>query len=149
MVCATLEVAVPHEVTIDGERFAVRDVVDVGRLGDRPLLRLHHLASGDTVVIAPVGATCDGVPLLGKLGVIPWGTGALLRAERRRIEVVWRSGDAPCVARAEWRCRLCFAGLAAGEPAVRCTCMAVFHTECAAARITCPGCGAAAEGTDS
>jgi hypothetical protein len=131
----------PHEVVIDGARFAVDDVLDVGRADGTLLLRAHRLADGDVVVVAAGEASRDGRPLVGGLAVVPWGAAALLRLGHLRVDVTWRAATERCVAFAGARCRVCFDDLRAAEPAVSCACAALFHLPCDGARVDCPACG--------
>ena len=84
----------PHEIVIGGERVALRDVVDLGRAAGAALLRVHRLANGDALVIAAGDARRDGAPLLGGLGIVAWGEGALLRVAGLRVEIIWRNRGA-------------------------------------------------------
>jgi hypothetical protein len=133
----------PHEVLIAGERLTLRDELSVGAWGDGPLLWLRRLANGDAVVVTAAAATRDGLPLLGGIGVVEWGTSALLRAAGVRVEIAWRVVAERRPAEGREECPICFGGLERGVPAIACRCESLFHDECNAARIDCPDCGAA------
>jgi hypothetical protein len=135
----------PHEVVIHGERLPLHDVLDVGHAAGGPLLRFLRLPGGDAAVIAATDATRDGRPLVGNLGVVDWGTSALLRAGGLRAEVAWRAGGERRRDVAGGRCRLCFGAFAPGETAVGCRCQVLFHEDCDRARLDCPACGAVRE----
>ena len=138
----------PHAAVAASERLALHDVIEIGRDGDVPVLRVHRLESGDAVVITAVEATRDGVPLLGNLGVVGWGAGALIRAGRLRVDIVWQATGARRAADAGCRCRVCFGSFATTEIAVSCPCEAVFHEDCDAVRVNCPACGSPREEAD-
>lgn len=133
----------PHELNVDGERIPLGDVVDIGRGAGKPLLRLIALAGGGAAVISATEATRDGRPLIGRLGIIGWGSGALVRAGRLRVEIAWRAAAARQAGRGDDRCRLCFGAFAPGEVAVTCrSCQVLFHLECDEVRLDCLACGA-------
>jgi hypothetical protein len=129
-----------HDIIINGERQPWDEVAQFGPC-ERPRLRLHRLANGDALVITSDRTTRDGLPLLGNLAVIAWGTGARLRCGSFSAEIVWQSRNEAHTAARATRCRLCFGAIAAGETVVRCACAALLHLECDAVRVTCPGCG--------
>src|SRR5436305_97816 len=106
-----------------------------------PFVRSRHDIGRDEQVIAAGEATGDGRPLLAGLGVVEWGSGALVRAGRLRLKVAWRAAGERCVAEAGRRCRICFGQFCDGEPAVNCRCDALFHEECSEVCITCQACG--------
>jgi len=139
-----------HEIVRDGQRLAVGETTEIGQAAAlpvaAPLLRFHRLSNGDVVVIAAGAATLDGTPLLGHLGIIAWGSGAVLRAAGERVEVRWQAAGTRRPAQAGERCRVCFGACAAGEPVTLCACAAVFHDACDRVRINCPGCGAPPQG---
>jgi len=131
----------PHEVAIDDQRLALDDEVALGRRDDGPLVCVRRLASGDAVVITACDATRDGLPLLGGLGLVAWGTSALVRCGGVRIEIVWRAGTEQRAAVAGQTCGLCFGAFADGEPLVGCVCDVAFHLDCDTVRVECPRCG--------
>jgi len=131
----------PHVIAIADRRHVLRDEVLIGRASGDVLLRALRGPDGEAIVLASGDATRDGAPMLGRLGVVPWGAGAVLRVDRVRIEVGWCGGTAPGRARPGDRCALCFGTLAPGEAAVVCDCTLTFHDDCNRARINCPGCG--------
>ena len=132
----------PHEVVIDGERLTLRDELSVGAWGDGPLFWLRRLANGDAAVVTATGATRDGLPMPGGIGVVEWGAGALLRAAGVRIEIAWRAVAERRPAEGREECPICFGGFEHGVLAIACRCETLFHDECNAARIDCPDCGA-------
>jgi hypothetical protein len=134
-----------HEIIMDGAPQPPSAVTDIGPAA-RPWLRVHRLPNADTLVISSAGATRDGTPLLGNLGLVPWGTSALLRAGAARVEIVWHARSEVGAADGATCCRMCFGSIAAGEPALRCACAVLLHEECDKVRITCPGCGLPNEG---
>jgi hypothetical protein len=133
----------PHDLVIDGIHHELREVLDLGRAGAR--LRVHKLPEGDAVLLTSAAATRDGFPLLGNLGVVCRGEGALVRLQGLRVEVAWRDAAGARPADATDRCRLCLAAFTPDEEAIVCRCEVVFHRDCARVLITCPGCGTGAE----
>jgi hypothetical protein len=129
-----------HIAVVNAERRLLGELIALPTSGGP--LRLHRTSAGDAVVISAVAATRDGVPLLGNLGVVDWGTAALVRAREVRVELLWQPQTERRVAPAGWRCRICFAPIAAGDEAVLCSCTQPFDAECEAVRISCPACGA-------
>jgi hypothetical protein len=147
-----------HEIVIDGERRAIDDVLEIGRVGARPALRVHRLDDGDACVVTAGAATRDGVDIVGNLCTVAWGDGAVVRCAdgggdgrgrgRLRVDVVWRTDAARAVAGAGGSCRLCFGSFADEEVAMSCACeSALFHAECEAVRISCPTCGRSSTGS--
>ena len=132
----------PHEVLIAGQRLPLHDELAAGAWADGPLLWLRRLPGGDAVVVAATDATRDGLPLLGGIGVIDWGTSALLRAGGIRVEIVWRAAAGRRLAEGPEECPICFGAFEPGVPAIACRCETLFHDECNAARADCPDCGA-------
>jgi hypothetical protein len=133
----------PHVVVTPAASLVLRDIVEVGRSGQVPVLRFVRMTGGDTVVLAPPsGARIDGRPMLGGLAVIDRGAGALVRAGEWRVEVRWQSAREWRTAPAGLECAVCFGAIAAGEPIVACRCEAPAHADCATLAITCPGCAA-------
>ena len=130
----------PHEVSIDGQRFVVRGVLD---LAGAVRLRLHELGSGGALVIAESAATRDGRPLVGRAAFVAWGEGARLRVRGRRVDVVWHHANGRRSVAAGEVCRLCAGSFTPAEREVAtCTCGAAFHDECFELRVSCPACGA-------
>lgn len=132
----------PHEVLIADRRLPLRDELTVGASADGPLLWLRRLANGDAAVVAATDATRDGLPLLGGIGVIDWGTSALLRVAGVRVELLWRAATERRLAEGAEECATCFGAFEPGVPAIACRCETLFHEECNAARFDCPDCGA-------
>ncbi len=132
----------PHEVLIADQRLPLHDELTVGAWADGPLLWLRRLANGDAVVVTAPDATRDGLPLLGGIGVIDWGTSALLRAGGVRVEIVWRAAAERRHAQGPEECPICFGAFEREVPAIACRCETLFHDECNAARVDCPDCGA-------
>jgi hypothetical protein len=133
----------PHVITVDGTRSVIGGVVDVGRNGDRPLVRFHPSDDGDLVVLAPSGALIDGRPMVGGVAVVSWGSGAVVRADDLRVEVRFEAARETMRATAGMRCALCFDAVRVGEIVARCVCRSTVHAECYALLISCPSCGAA------
>ena len=133
-----------HAIVVAGSRTALRGVVELGRNGERPLLRFQPFARGDLVVLAPSGARIDGRPMVGGLAVVDWGSGAVVRALDLRVEVRWERARETRGATEDRRCAICFDALAALETVVACSCETIVHQECFAATISCPSCGDAA-----
>ena len=131
-----------YEIIIDG----VRHAADVGGAPATPLLRVRRCADGSAVCITAADALRDGLPLLGNLTRIEWGSSALLRIGRTRVEIRWRAACERRPADAGACCRVCFGRFALGEVAVACVCGVLFHNDCERARLTCPGCGASPDG---
>lgn len=134
----------PHVIAIDGTHVPVRDVVELGRNAERPLLRFRTLGTGDLAVFAPAGARIDGFPLAGGLAVVSWGSGAVVRAHDLRVEVRWEDAREAGPARTATRCVLCFSAIDVGADAVACYCRAPVHGSCFAVMLSCPSCGVAA-----
>src|SRR2546426_12689226 len=107
----------PHALLTDTGTLLLHDVLDVGGGAEQPHLRLHALRGGDAVAIVSADATCDGLPLLGQLALVPWGRGALIRYGRVRAEIAWRACSERRAAATGERCRVCFRACAPG-PAV-------------------------------
>ena len=136
----------PHVIVTAAASLVLRDIVEIGRRGQVPVLRFVRMTGGDAVVLAPPsGARIDGRPMLGGLAVIDRGAGALVRAGEWRVEVRWRAARERRTAPAGLECAVCFGPIAAGEPIVLCHCEAPAHADCAAVAITCAGCAAPAQ----
>ena len=70
----------PHVIVTAAASLVLRDIVEIGRRGQVPVLRFVRMTGGDAVVLAPPsGARIDGRPMLGGLAVIDRGAGALVR----------------------------------------------------------------------
>ncbi len=139
----------PHEILIDGSRCTLCEVIDIGRNGMPPLVRVVPLANGDAAVITAAAASRDGVPVVGQLARIERGSGAIIRSGSLQLAIAWQSrGERRAPVPGE-RCRVCFGAFDAGAETARCVCDAVFHSECDRVRLTCPGCGAAPEVCDT
>lgn len=136
----------PHAIHDDGLPRLLREDVAVGDRDGVPLAWFRRLENGDALVLAAPDAQMNGQPLLGGIGIIPWGQGARVRTGGLRVDVAWRAGAEERSARAGQSCRLCFGAFAAAEAIVACGCEALFHLECDAARVDCPACGAGREG---
>ena len=132
----------PHEILIASERLTLRDELSIGVWGDGPLFWLRRLANGDAAVVTATTATRDGLPLLGGVGIVEWGTGALVRAAGVRIEIAWRAVAERRPAEGREECPICFGGFTRGVPAIACRCETLFHDECNAMRVDCSDCGA-------
>src|SRR5690242_8066961 len=132
-----------HALHVNSEPVALREVTDIGRADNGALLlRLHRLDGARLALIASGGATCNGVPLLGNLGLLGWGDSALVRTGELRVEIVWQRCSERRVAPPGSRCRVCFGAFAAGELARLCACEAVLHDDCHGVLVSCPSCGA-------
>ena len=136
----------PHEVVYDAADRSRGDSIQIADAGGGQLLRLHQRPGGDAVVVVATEARRDGRPLLGNLACIAWGTSALLRIGRTRVEIRWRGAHAHRAAEAGARCRVCFGSFATDDVAIACVCAVVMHDDCDRAMQTCPGCGAPREG---
>lgn len=143
----------PHEIHSDGEHVVLVDVVEIDRRDRGARVRVLRGADGSAIVVAATGATRDGAPLIGNLGVVAAGAGAIVRAGTLRITIVWSatamrrrataaSVDAAGRVRRVSRCRTCFGAFTPGEIVIACACNEEFHQDCERARIDCPGCGA-------
>jgi hypothetical protein len=128
----------PHRADSRDAQVLVADVVDVG------LFRVHPLASGGVAVLGPADATRDGAPIIGRLAVVAWGDGAILRAASERVAIVWDARAGRVVPRSGQACNLCHGGFDVGkdQAAIACACGMVFHLECHELVITCAECGA-------
>lgn len=135
----------PHVIVVANTRTSLRDVVELGRNGEPPRLRFHPTPAGDVVVLAVAASRIDGRPLIGGLAVVEWGAGALVRAQDLRVEIVWEAGRTTRAAAGRQRCVLCYGAFGLRETIVACACDSPLHADCAAAMISCPSCGAAAE----
>jgi hypothetical protein len=131
----------PHVITIADQQHVVRDTVEIGRAGGALLLQAFRLEDGDAVLIAGSDATRDGMPMLGRLAVVSWGAGAVIRVGGVRVEMRWQPGCAPARARADEACAVCFGTFARGETVVACDCTHAFHDDCNRARVNCMRCG--------
>ncbi len=142
----------PHEIHFDETRVIVEDVVEIDRpdLGAR--VRIHRAADGAVVIVVATDATRDGAPLLGNLGVVAAGAGAIVRCGRLRLEIAWNptavrrrpsaAGVSGASSSLSQRCRVCFGAFAPAEIVVACACDESFHDDCDHARRDCPACGA-------
>jgi hypothetical protein len=132
----------PHEILIADQRLPLRSELTLAVRADGPVLWLRRMANGDAVVVTGTDATRDGLPLLGGIGIVEWGTSALVRLGGVRIEIVWRTVAERRPAEDLAECPICFGAFEPGVLAIACRCETLFHDECNAARVDCPDCGA-------
>jgi hypothetical protein len=135
----------PHVITIDGRSITLHDRIDVAREAGHPALRLHRLPEGDALVLSATDATCDGMPMIGSLAIVPLGSGAIVRGGGMQVNVLWRVSARREIAGTRQRCRLCAGGFVAEEVVIVCACEEAFHDECERVRHDCPSCGAPRE----
>jgi hypothetical protein len=130
----------PHEIVIAGQRLPLRSESTLS--ADGRVLWLGRMPSGDAAVMTDGDGTRDGLPLLGGVGVVEWGTSALLRLGGVRVEILWRAMAERRPAEGGEECPICFGGFEPGVAVPACRCETLFHDECNAARVDCPDCGA-------
>jgi hypothetical protein len=131
-----------HEASCRGARAVLRGELDIVADGETSRLRLWRSTAGDAIAAASGPASIDGRPMLGRLAVVGWGRGALLRVGGLAVDVLWRPACGRRVPPEGRRCRLCFGAFEEGEVATVCPCEALFHGDCDDVRVSCPDCGA-------